>query len=87
MLDLMFAAAVSGMRIGAEQESSAPAIGLRAESDGQSNEDGNHAHDWRPDVSFEDDEDCPIFFQREIGGVGTFRVGPQCADDGLPHAL
>ena len=35
---------------------------------------------WTPSVlDWSDDKaDCPIFFQRDIEGFGTFKVGPRC---------
>jgi len=32
-------------------------------------------------------EDCPAFFQRELEGLGMFRVGLSCVDEEIPYAL
>ena len=50
----------------------------------------NRTRAWSPGVDSWKTEsgDCPVFFQRDIDGFGTFRVGARCReDDGLPHAL
>lgn len=84
MLDLMFAAALSGMR------AAEPA------DDGQlmaidyalvpSTRQKAQARDWRKWVnsdftSFEDERDCPLFFQRDLPGFGTLSVRSQCTAD------
>ena len=84
MLDLMFAAALSGMR------AAEPA------DDGQlmaidytlvpSTRQKSPERDWRKWVnsdftSFKDERDCPIFFQKDLPGFGTLSVRSQCATD------
>ena len=84
MLDLMFAAALSGMRA-AETAEQAPiaAIDYKLVPDGERKASGR---DWRNWVSsdfssFEDERDCPIFFQKELPGFGTFRATSACTED------
>jgi hypothetical protein len=38
---------------------------------------------WTPGIDNWDDQknDCPIFFQKEIKGFGTFKVGAHCATE------
>lgn len=38
---------------------------------------------WTPGVADWSDRkaDCPIFFQKEIEGFGTFKVGPRCQSE------
>ena len=84
MLDLMFAAALSGMRT------------VEAADDGQlraidyalvpSTQQKSPERDWRKWVnsdftSFKDERDCPIFFQKELPGFGTLSVRSQCDAD------
>jgi hypothetical protein len=40
-------------------------------------------HPWTPGVTdWSDDEgECPIFFQQELNGFGTFKVGPHCSTE------
>jgi hypothetical protein len=42
-------------------------------------------HPWTPGVTdwSEDKRDCPVFFQQELKGFGTFKVGPRCSTE--PH--
>jgi hypothetical protein len=84
VLDLMFAAALSGMRT------------VEAADDGQlraidytlvpSTQQKSPERDWRKWVnsdftSFKDERDCPIFFQKELPGFGTLSVRSQCDAD------
>ena len=81
MLDLMFAAALSGMRTAeAADDGQLKAIdyylapGTRERASGK---------DWRKWVGsdfnpIENQRDCPIFFQKEIPGFGSLRVGSAC---------
>ena len=85
MLELMFAAALSGMRMAeaADQQQPVPidyslAPGTQAKTP---------ERDWRMWVgsdfsSFEDERDCPMFFQKDRPGFGTLSVRSQCVDDG-----
>ena len=88
MIEMMFAAALSGMRTSAEAEVSAGIVSAHSKSE-QSPEIGTaeRSGEWHPDASFEDEEECPIFFEKEIEGLGSLRIGPRCARDGLPYAL
>ena len=82
MLDLMFAAALSGTRAAEAARASqtqpidyslAPQIVRKAEE-----------KDWRKFVgglTFEDESDCPIFFQKEVEGFGRMRFTPRCRVD------
>ncbi len=84
MLDLMFAAALSGMRAADAADKSpvaaidynlVPSIGERKASE----------RDWRNWVSsdfssFQDEQDCPAFFQKELPRLGTFRVALACTE-------
>lgn len=40
-------------------------------------------HAWTPGVKEWNDhkDDCPIFFQKEIKGFGTFKVGAHCSTE------
>jgi hypothetical protein len=84
VLDLMFAAALSGMRT------------VEAADDGQlraidytlvpSTQQKAPERNWRKWVnsdftSFKDERDCPIFFQKELPGFGTLSVRSQCDAD------
>ena len=88
MIELMFAAALSGMRVG---EAAAPdqllAIDYRL---APSTADESPQNDWRKwvgsDSSVEDERDCPVFFQKDVPGFGTLRLNSACTltkDDAL----
>ena len=80
MLDLMFAAALSGTRAAEAARASQPrtidySLALLPERKVEEK-------DWRTFVgglSFEDESDCPIFFQKEVEGFGILRVASRCA--------
>lgn len=81
MLDLMFAAALSGVRAAeaAERQQLAP-IDYKLV---QSTRDEVPERDWRKWVgsgfkSFEDERDCPLFFQKELPGFGTLKLTSAC---------
>ncbi len=85
MLDLMFAAALSGMRAveTADQAQVAP-IDYKLEP--ATGEKSGPERDWRNWVnsdfsSFEEEKDCPIFFQKDLPGFGTLRVSSACHAD------
>ena len=85
MLDLMFAAALSGMRA-AETADQAPIAAIDYKLVPDAGERKASGRDWRNWVSsdfssFEDARDCPIFFQKELPGFGTFRATSACAED------
>lgn len=43
---------------------------------------------WEPRVNWTSEKvDCPVFFQREVSGFGSVRVGPRCTPDHDPIAL
>ena len=86
MLDLMFAAALSGMRAAerADEGGVAPIdyklLPVNAEKNGSE-------RDWRNWISsdfstFEEEKDCPIFFQKDVPGFGTMRVTSACNTEG-----
>ena len=81
MIELMFAAALLGMRAGetaAQEQLVATDYRLRP-----STAEDSPQRDWRKwigsDSSFEDERDCPVFFQKEIPGFGAIRVNSACA--------
>lgn len=84
MLDLMFAAALSGMRtVEAVDDGEPLAIDYTLAPGTQQKAP---ERDWRMWVgsdftSFEDERDCPIFFQKELPGFGALSVRSQCASD------
>ena len=79
MLDLMFAAALSGTRAAEAARVSQPHpidYGLASLSERKLEE-----RDWRTLVdglSFEEGRECAIFFQKEVQGFGVLRVTPRC---------
>jgi hypothetical protein len=82
VLDLMFAAALSGMRtVEAADDGQPMAIDYSLVPGTQQKAP---ERDWRMWVgsdftSFKDERDCPIFFQAELPGFGTLSVRSQCA--------
>ena len=84
MLDLMFAAALSGMRtVEAVDDGQPMAIDYTLVPGTQQKAP---ERDWRKWVgsyltSFEDERDCPIFFQKDLPGFGTLSVRSQCTAD------
>lgn len=88
MIEMMFAVALSGVRASTEAEPDAPTAPtqLNGEAPRQIAKP-KPSREWHPNVSFEDEQECPIFFQKEVAGLGKVRVGPAYAEDGLPHAL
>ena len=84
MLDLMFAAALSGMRAAeAADDGQLQAIDYTLAPGAQPRAAGK---DWRKWVGsdfnpIEDQRDCPIFFQKELSDFGTLRVGSACNTD------
>ena len=84
MLDLMFAAALSGMRtVEAADDGQPMAIDYSLVPGMQQKAP---ERDWRKWVgsditSFKDERDCPIFFQKELPGFGTFRATSACTED------
>ena len=85
MLDLMFAAALSGMRA-AETADQAPIAAIDNKLVPDAGERKASERNWRNWVSsdfssFEDERDCPIFFQKELPGFGTFRATSACTEN------
>ena len=85
MLDLMFAAALSGMRA-AEVADQAPVAAIDYKLVPDAGEKRASERDWRNWVSsdfssFEDERDCPVFFQKELPGFGTFRATSACTEN------
>ena len=84
MLDLMFAAALSGMRTAEAAELQQPApIDYKLVRGSQP---ASSERDWRKWVgsdfsSFKDERDCPMFFQKELPGFGTLSVRSQCVEE------
>ena len=84
MLDLMFAAALSGMRAAETADQVKPvAIDYTLVPSAQPK---SQERDWRKWVgsdfnSFEDERDCPIFFQKDLPGFGTLSVRSQCVEE------
>jgi hypothetical protein len=83
----MFAAALSGMRAEATGQGEILAIDYRLVPSGP---DETPQKDWRKwvgsDSSFEDERDCPVFFQDDIPGFGSLRLNSACTqtkDDAL----
>ena len=84
MLDLMFAAALSGMRAADAVEQQPAPIDYKLVPDAR---DKTPKRDWRTWVgsdfqSFQDERDCPIFFQKDLPGFGTLSVRSPCVDGG-----
>jgi hypothetical protein len=80
MIELMFAAALSGMPAGeAAASDQLVAIDYRL---APSTADESPQNDWRKlvgaDSSFDDERDCPVFFQKEIPGFGSMRLNSAC---------
>ena len=80
MFDLMFAAALSGMRAAeADQQQLAP-IDYRLESTPYDSKPAER--DWRElvreDFSADVKDDCSIFFQKELSGFGTLKLTSAC---------
>ena len=82
MLDLMFAAALSGTRAAEAARASQPQpidYSLAPVTERKVEE-----KDWRTFVgglSFKDESDWPIFFQKEVDGFGMVRVASRCASE------
>lgn len=80
MIDLMFAAALSGMRTAEAANDAAPAIvheGISQTVPGEERMKGTN--DWLPpSFTFEEERDCPILFKKELSGFGTVRVASLC---------
>jgi hypothetical protein len=85
VIDLIFAAALSGMRTAETAEQSKPVpINYRLEPG--TVKDPAEERDWRKWVgadfsSFEDERDCPVFFQKELPDFGAMRVSSACSTD------
>ena len=84
MLDLMFAAALSGMRAAEIADQAKPVAVDYTLVPGTPPKSAER--DWRKWVgsdfsSFQDERDCPIFFQEELPGFGTLSVRSQCIEE------
>lgn len=80
MIELMFAAALSGIRAGEAAAEDRPlAIDYRLVP---TNADQSARGDWRKwvneDSSLDDERDCPVFFQHDLPGFGTLRLNSAC---------
>ena len=83
MLDLMFAAALSGMRAAEAAEQQLTPIDYKLPAGTQ---EKLRERDWRTWVgsdfnSFTDDRDCPIFFEKQLPGFGAVSVRSRCTED------
>ena len=82
MIDLMFAAALSGMRAAEAANDAEPAtVHARISRTVPGKERMNVTNEWLPpSFEFEEERDCPIFFEKELSGFGTVRVGSLCSE-------
>jgi hypothetical protein len=80
MLDLMFAAALSGMRAAeASNDGQSEAVHAPIRQTVAAEERMKSDREWLPpSFTFEEEGDCPIFFERELAGFGTLRIGSLC---------
>ena len=82
MLDLMFAAALSGTRAAEAARAAQPQpidYSLAPVTERKVDE-----KNWRTFIgglSFEEESDCPIFFQKDVEGFGIMRVASRCATE------
>jgi len=80
VIDLMFAAALSGLRAaeaanGSEQDAVHSGISRTVAAEKRT----MGMDEWLPpSLTFEEESDCPIFFEKELSGFGKLRVGPLC---------
>jgi hypothetical protein len=76
----MFAAALSGMRAAeAASEAEPDAVHARISRTVPGEERMKGANEWLPpSLTFEEERDCPILFEKELSGFGTVRVGSLC---------
>jgi hypothetical protein len=84
MLDLMFAAALSGMRAGEAVDQQIAPVDYKLVPQARNK---TSERDWRTWVgsdfqSFQDQRDCPMFFQKDLPGFGALTVRSQCVDNG-----
>jgi hypothetical protein len=79
MMELMFAAALSGMSA-ADALPQGEVLPIDYRLVPTSIEEPQK--DWRKsvgaDASFEDERDCPVFFQAEVPGFGAMRLNSAC---------
>jgi hypothetical protein len=80
VIDLMFAAALSGMRAAEAADNAEPGpVHARISRTVPGGERMKVTNEWLPpSFMFEEERDCPIFFQTELSGFGTVRVGSLC---------
>ena len=80
MIDLMFATALSGMRAAEAASDAKPDAvheGISQTVPGEERMKGTN--EWLPpSFSFEEERDCPFFFETELSGFGTVRVASLC---------
>ena len=84
MFDLMFAAALSGMRAAEAAEQSQPEpiqFNLVPESPTRKTSEKDWRELVRQDFELEEQSECPIFFQKEVTGFGVLRVTPLCSQE------
>lgn len=80
MIDLMFAAALTGMRAAEAANDAKPdVVHARISQTVPVGERMNGTNEWLPpSFTFEEERDCPIFFEKELSGFGKLRVGSLC---------
>ena len=79
MLELMFAAALSGMSAtDALPQGQVIPVDYRLAPGTVEGPQRNWRKSIGADSSFEDERDCPVFFQKEIPGFGSLRLNSAC---------
>jgi hypothetical protein len=80
VIDLMFAAALSGMRAAeAADEAEPQSVHARISRTVPGEERLKGTNEWLPpSFTFEEERNCPIFFETELSGFGKVRVGSLC---------
>lgn len=79
MLELMFAAALSGMSAADTlPQGQVLPIDYRLAPGTVEESQRNWRKSIGADSSFEDERDCPVFFQKEIPGFGSLRLNSAC---------
>lgn len=85
MFDLMFAAALSGMRAGEAVDQSQPQP-IDYDLATMAYDRKPAQRDWRKlvrdDFSVEVNDECSIFFQKELSGFGTLKLTSACDVEG-----
>ena len=83
MFDLMFAAALSGMRAGEAVDSQPEPVDFNLATTAYDRKPVQR--DWRKlvqqDFTAEVKDECSIFFQKELSGFGTLKLTSACDAD------